>query len=245
LELITKLENLGLSQKKAKIYLATLELGETTVWEIAKRAGLKRASLYPIIEDLISQKLIHRIVRGEKRKLVAADSQEIEGIIRKRNRLLEETLPELKVLGLKKGKTKPRVRFYEGQEGIKIFCNDTLKDKEPIKAFSDVRRAYEIMGPLADEYIEERAKLGIPIKIIVRDDFWGKNHQRRDRGSLRETRLIPKEEFPFEMEVNIYGDKVSFISYNKQNLAVVIIESAEIAKSIGSIFDFMWKRVKK
>ena len=241
MKLITRLENLGLNQKEAKVYLATLELGETTVLEIAKRSGLKRASLYPIIEDLVLQELIHKVIKGKKSKFIATDPEELEKIIRQRNRILEETLPDLKALSFKQGRRKPRVRFYEGKEGIKIFCDDTLKDKKEIKAFSDVRKAYEVMGPLADEYVKERTELGIPIKIIVRDDFWGKNHQKRDKSSLRETRLIPKEEFPFEMEVNIYGDKVSFISYNKQNLAVVIIESAEIARSMESIFSLSWK----
>lgn len=36
------LEKFGLSEKEAKIYLATLELGQATVQQIAKKAGLVR-----------------------------------------------------------------------------------------------------------------------------------------------------------------------------------------------------------
>ncbi len=241
MKLATKLENLGLNRKEAQIYLAALESDETTIQEVAKRAKLKRASLYPIVENLISQGLIHRIVKGKKNKLVAADPKELEKIIQKRNAILKDTLPELEALSFKKGTAKPRVRFYEGEEGVKIFYDDTLREGKEIKTFSDVRKAYEILGPLADEYVRDRVKSKIPIRIIARDDFWGKNNQRRDQSSLRETRLIPKEDFPFEMEVNIYGNKVSFISYNKKNLVVVIIESGEITRSMESIFKLSWK----
>ena len=124
---------------------------------------------------------------------------------------------------------------------MRIFYDDTLRERKEIKTFSDVRKAYEILGPLADEYVRDRVKLKISIRIIARDDFWGKNNQRRDQSSLRETRLIPKEDFPFEMEVNIYGNKISFISYNKKNPVVVIVESGEIARSMESIFKLSWK----
>ena len=93
MKLATKLENLGLNQKEARVYLAALELGETTIQEVARRADLKRASLYPIVNNLISQKLIYQIVRGKKNKLVAADPKELEQSIEKRGEILKDTLP--------------------------------------------------------------------------------------------------------------------------------------------------------
>ena len=41
-----ELQQLGLSEKEAKVYLASLELGSTSVLEISKKAGLKRLYLH-------------------------------------------------------------------------------------------------------------------------------------------------------------------------------------------------------
>ena len=42
------------------------------------------------------------------------------------------------------------------------------------------------------------------------------------------------------MEINIYGNKVAFISYRQEELLGVLIESAEIAKTMRSVFGLVW-----
>ena len=46
------LENLGLSEKEAEIYLALLELGTGTVVEVAKKSGVKRPTAYLVLDEL-------------------------------------------------------------------------------------------------------------------------------------------------------------------------------------------------
>ena len=47
------LSSIGLQQKEAKVYLALLELEQGTVSKIAKLSGLKRPTIYLILDDLI------------------------------------------------------------------------------------------------------------------------------------------------------------------------------------------------
>ncbi len=241
MKLIPQLEFLGLNQKEAKIYLASLELGEATIQEIAKQAGLKRPSLYNLMEGLIKQGLIQPVVRRNRHKFVAADPNDLEKLIQRRNEVLKETLPELKALSNISALTKPRIRLYEGVDGAKVVYQDILNTKKPVKAFSGVKMGYEALGEFADEYIQERIKNNIPIKLIAPNDFWGRDHQRKDKRSKRETRLIPKDKFPFSMEANIYGNKVNFVGFKKGRIVGVIIENPEIAKTMTSIFDFAWE----
>jgi len=244
MKIVPKLQLLGLNQKEAKIYLANLELGEATIQEIASQARLKRPSLYHIIKDLIKRELIYSVVREKKRKFVAADPSELEKIIKRHDEVLKETIPELKALTGTSALTKPKMRLYEGLDGIKVVYQDILDTKKPVKAFSGVKSGYKALGEFADQYIGERIKNNIPIKLIAPDDFWGRGHQRKDKKSKRETRLIPKDKFPFEMEANIYGNKVNFVGFKKGRLVGVIIENPEIAKTMESIFDFAWGCVK-
>ena len=53
--MINQLQHLGLSDKEASVYMASLELGSDTVQEIAKRAEVKRANTYAVIEKLMSK----------------------------------------------------------------------------------------------------------------------------------------------------------------------------------------------
>ena len=46
------LKNIGLSETEAEVYLASLSLGPTTILKIARSSGVKRTSVYTIIDAL-------------------------------------------------------------------------------------------------------------------------------------------------------------------------------------------------
>ena len=52
--LVGALRAFGFDAKEARVYLAGLELGPTTVLELSRRTQLARTTLYPILEDLLS-----------------------------------------------------------------------------------------------------------------------------------------------------------------------------------------------
>ena len=54
---IQDLQQIGLTEKEAKVYLAALELGEKAVQVIAQKAGVNRATTYFILESLIEKGL--------------------------------------------------------------------------------------------------------------------------------------------------------------------------------------------
>lgn len=61
-----QLKQLGFADKEAKVYLASLKLGSNTIQEIARSAGVNRATTYVIIEKLIKKGLMSSIKKGKK-----------------------------------------------------------------------------------------------------------------------------------------------------------------------------------
>ena len=51
-DLLSLVERIGFDDKEAKIYIALLELGEATVLEVGKRAGVKRPTAYLVLDTL-------------------------------------------------------------------------------------------------------------------------------------------------------------------------------------------------
>lgn len=244
MSLLPQLQQVGLNQKEAKVYLATLELGEASIQEIAKRSDLKRTSVYNLIDDLVKRRIIHTVVKEKKRKFIATEPEALKEMILQKERALEEVIPDLKILS-GRAKFRPRVKFYEGIDGIKTVLTDTLIEKGPIKAFLDFEKGYKFLGGFAQRYIKDRVKLGIAAKVIGPANEISRDFKSRDEKSLRETRFIPEDKFPFENEVNIYGNKVSFMTHDEQKPIGVIIESPEIAETMNSIFDLAWKYAGK
>lgn len=90
------LEQFGLAGKKADIYLASLELGSSTVIEIAKKSGVKRTTCYDILLELEKEGFIFETAKGKKRLFSGEDPEKIKSSLSEKERRFSEILPQLK-----------------------------------------------------------------------------------------------------------------------------------------------------
>ena len=130
-----KLKKLGLSEKESKVYLAALELGTSTVQELAKKSGVNRATTYIQVESLRKRGLMSLVDNANKTLFVAERPQRILEILEKKKESIEslentfsKLMPEFEAIYNVK-MDKPRVRFYESDVSNEIFRNLLLKDK--------------------------------------------------------------------------------------------------------------------
>jgi len=244
------LKNLGLSEKEATVYLASLELGSSTIQEIAKKSQISRSTTYEVIESLMKKGLMCALTKGKKRyfaaerpdkllTLIDIKQKELEG----RRKELRAILPELREL-TKLSRERPKVRFYEGKQGIKRIQEDILKTKNlgSIEEFVPLDDAYQLFPAHPRDHRREMDKrINVPEKVI----YTSKKGVilPRKKGPI-ETRFIPIEKFPFHTEITIYGDKVALVSFGRK-LIGVIIESEDIANTLRCMFNLLWKALKK
>jgi sugar-specific transcriptional regulator TrmB len=120
------LQNIGLSKLEAGVYLAILQLGKSLPANLAKKAKIKRPTLYKVIPELKDLGLISETVIGKRKYIVAEDPQSY--LDRKNNELkdFENSIPELRLL-LNTATVKPKIVFYEGIKGIEKLYMETLK----------------------------------------------------------------------------------------------------------------------
>jgi len=57
-QIISQLKNFGLSDKEISLYLAVLANGPTTATNLARAAGLKRPTVYVLLETLLDRGLL-------------------------------------------------------------------------------------------------------------------------------------------------------------------------------------------
>ena len=244
------LQEFGLTERQAKVYLAALELGEGTVSEIAQKAQVERTGTYYVLESLKLKGLTSRFQKINKDKYLAADPKEILNLSKCRQQLIEEYMPEFRAFqGL--SNLKAHVRLYEGTEGIKTVWKKTLEKKnKEILAFSGYRLAEETAQFYGREYVDwglnyikERAKKNIFTRVISEESPQARERQKVDKEELRELRLVPKEKFLFRNEIDILDDWVAVTSYKE--LIALVIESKEFAQTMKNIFELAWDGAEK
>ncbi len=151
-------------------------------------------------------------------------------------------LPEL--LSIYNLKDKPKVKFYEGIEGVKEALEDTLNAKGQILGYAVGADAFEAVGEeYLREYFKKRVKLGIKIRLIAPSDEESLKVISHDKTELRESLVVPSNKFYFSTETNIYNNKILNISW-KEKFAV-IIESREIADAQRNVFELAWLGAKQ
>ncbi len=235
------LEQSGLTKKEARIYLASLELGPSSAQMIAKKAKIKRATTYDVLEALTDKGLVSTIIRSKKRYFIAEDPKRVIKIFKEKQKVLEGALPYLKSI-YNIEEIKPAVRFYEGKEGIKAVWEEVLEDRKEALAFSSAEDLFEALPDYFPSFVERRVKLGIPTRVILRESKRARERKRLGPRELREVRIIPRK-FVYHAMIVIFGNKIAMFSLKKHFMAVVI-ESKRLTEVQRAMFEFIWGKLK-
>ncbi len=246
--------SLGLMDKEPDIYLTLLKTpGAQPASIIATRANLNRTTVYKTLVKLVKKGLVTKTQRHGITCFFAEDPEnrlkvlieEKQKQLGEMNQAMMETLPLLTMLE-DDSDSLPKIRYYEGIEGIKQIYEAVLREGKDQYRYGDITKIYEALGIYTDEYIKKRNEIGITTHAIM--PFYEKDEKelRKNVREHREVLYIPNKYFPIEGEVRIFGNKVAIISLRKESPIGVIIESETIAKMFLSIYMLTWEdNVKK
>lgn len=243
MSLINELQKIGLSDKEARVYLATLELGQATIANIATQSGIKRVTTYPVLQSLIDKGLCSTYNKDKKVYFIAESPETVLSVlhiqkkqIEEREQLIKGVMPQLKAI-YNRQEDKPTVRFFEGMEGLRSMILEQQKstDKEQflVVPSDDLDKVFEV---------EER-KVSYDVRVAQNKKV--KMLYTRQQGSLEarnpgdEYILVPSHDFPISCDLAIFGNKIR-IAALKGKLSGVIIDDENIATTLKSLFRLAW-----
>lgn len=245
-ELAESLEKLGWHEKKAKIYLALLQLGEGSVIDIADKAGLKRTSVYNILPEMVREGIVTTGVKHQKKFFYIENPKNLKQDFQDKISYIDKILPELSAIH-NIIPYKPKISYYEGVGGMKELYQDTLDSLRPgdtIISYTGFKDYYDFMPrEFMDWYVQERVKRKIRIKMIVPDFPTTREILSQAQSTLREIKVVPGGQWQFSADTEIYANKVALISHS-ENFIGVILESKEINLMQRMAFEIMWNALK-
>ena len=241
------LQEIGLNKKEAKVYVALLQLGQDTAFHIAGKTGLKRPTIYVVLEHLKGMGLVSSSKSKKAELFSPVEPRKLYNLFKEKEAKLNEALPSLEAI-YNIPPQKPRVEMFEGLEGVKAVYYDVveyLKKGDEILFFSTLEHT---------DYLKESFKLW---KRILRQ-----NKNTRAREIMRDTaverafaeemgrikdrykiRFIPKELGEIHSDLIIFGNKVAIVSV-KTDIYATVIEDEEIANSYRVFYEMAWKSGK-
>ncbi|MFA7654421.1 MAG: helix-turn-helix domain-containing protein [Candidatus Magasanikbacteria bacterium] len=247
------LKQFGFDDDEAKIYVALLELGPSTVTEITKRAGITRTLGYVVLDKLGMWGLVARVNDGGKKIKYTAEHprnfvqyiKNTRNIWDKRVDSAERLLPEL--LSGYRAEEKPVLRYQEGIKGITTIFEESLHSKSEILSVTDVEswQSPEFWD-WAKSYNRERNRNKVKERILLLDTpkgrEWIKNYRSSPYTVYRwVTREQAKGLLEFGGELNIYDDKVVVALPKKSQRMIAVIESKVFYNILRSMFEIVWE----
>lgn len=240
-----ELEKLNLSPREADVYMALLELGETSIERISLKSKIKRTTVYDVVKMLKDKGLIGTLKRKKRTLYYAEDPRILGNQLEEKKAALNNILPQLLSMANLIDK-KPAIKFFEGIEGIKNVYQDTLNypNQEILMWASTEIYKYFDNDFMWKYYVPKRIEKKIWMRSIGQDLEIVRKIQSRDAKQLRETRFHNFKEFPFDVEINLYGKRKIGIMSFKEEIGLVI-ESEKIYNTLKSIFELNWKMLEK
>ncbi|MCK5624391.1 helix-turn-helix domain-containing protein [Candidatus Pacearchaeota archaeon] len=236
-------KELGFTERETKVYLALLEIGETTVGQITSKTKLQHSKVYETLDKLVEKGLVSYIIVSKTKHFKASDPKEILNIIEDRKRRFKDVLKELE-LKQQYSKSKQVAIVHEGFKSLQALFNriaDELQRGDSYWAFAFKEEYLSETAPLLlrnfhkkleEKKIDDRALGHASVKKEIKNNF-DNNKNIKIRYTNNETPLGT---------IIIKGKVINLIWGDRPT--AIEITSEQIYKQYKKFFDEIWKRAK-
>ncbi|MBT7237880.1 hypothetical protein HN865_03410 [Candidatus Woesearchaeota archaeon] len=242
------LEKLGLTEGEIQVYLALIELGETTTGGITKKANIASSKVYEVLERLMKKGLASYIIKNNIKHYDATPPERLIDFLEEKKDSIEEAqtsirkaIPEIKNKR-KTSKDENKTIVYKGLQGPKIVLKEAIeagRKGEELYGFGTDEDPYKDYLPIAiKQHFLDQKRYKVKWNLLFTKGKW------QSQSPLANIRYLPKG-FNLPIRTMIYGNKVAIVDFNSKPFTTIIIENKDIAKSYKSHFKFLWKQAKK
>jgi HTH-type transcriptional regulator, sugar sensing transcriptional regulator len=238
------LEEIGLSEKEAKIYLALLQVDSDAIPDIAKKTGINRTTVYPVLESLQKKGLVSEVQEGKKVSYVAAPPERLETYVERQRVLFEEkskrlkdVIPQIKSIQRESGE-RPIVKYFEGRDGA-ISAYEEFYEMHN----TETREGYFLYNrdlldaQFTDSEREKFSKIRIGKKVQPVSVYTKKDGEYPFTSQGKRVR-IDGEKYPITADITIIEDRVIATTLGEHPVSI-LIKSKDIAESLASLIRYI------
>ena len=242
IQLTQYLEHIGISKKEIEIYNYLLSVDCAFPIKIAKDTGMKRSTVYVILDLLKEKGLVREIEKGKRTTYQAEDIERIRFFLEERKLKTEEyiknfdtLIPELKATLRKKGEA-PVIKFFEGEDAVAISMSELAENPRfrenldygifPLELISKLFKFKNLK-----RYIDMRIKDNKFFEVAYTSDE-GELATNKDykQAAIR----IDNKEYPLSCDISVFEDEVRFHMLGK-TVYGILIKNQELADTLTSL----------
>jgi predicted transcriptional regulator len=246
--LLSQLEELNLSSNEAAVYLALLEIGQTSAGELIRKTNFHRSVVYETLDKLIDKNLVFKLIKNNVWHFQASEPEKLLNRIKAQEEIAHGLIPNLKDLTKQK---LPEITVYEGIKSYQRFWLESVqrmpKGSTDYVAGSIGGPWVDYLGPISKQYFRIAKKRNIGWKMIVFDiDDYEQTFLKKYPDFRWECRLIDKN-VSKEGNFNIFGTE-SVVLHSATDPMIIEVKNQSLVRVFQNLFNILWdsgKNIKK
>jgi sugar-specific transcriptional regulator TrmB len=230
----------GFSEKEAEVYVSLLQSGETAVYALAKRSGVKPSTVYFTLDNLIEKGAVLRVPNGKKEKFTAKPLEQLLYLLK-----LKVSRLEVIAENFKQDTEKTEVLFFNGFSSLRrlLLENGSLQENNEILGFYGTA---ENIDKEIEEIFKQQNKirnsLGVKVRAIAPESDSLAEWRSTDMLYNRNVKVVPKAIYNSNLSIDIENRKVTIIDY--KNKKGILVKDKDFANTFKQIFEMVWQSQK-
>lgn len=229
--MIKELQNLGFTEKEAKIYVLLATEGELSAPKISKILDIDRRTIYDTLNSLFKKGRISKKKVQNREIFSAVEAKLIKKEFEERLTQFEKIIPQLK----KKEPTKSiEVNILYGTKAIQTLITKALESKSEIFLMGRGGYLIEQLREARHQYIPKINKLNL--KMIQTSEYKNKEFK------PKELKYLSKD-IKFDTAFLTFSNNLYLFSKHKEIFLIEIIDKS-FADTYKKYFKIFWKLAK-
>lgn len=243
-EILKKLEELGLSDKEARVYIALLPRQNTGTSNLIRATGLHGQFVYLALERLEELGLARHVVQSGRKKFSANPPERILALAEEKKFAAQAVVRQLAEQFA--GKHEQSFEVFQGDSAFvahEFALLEQMPDGSTIHVLGGGGHKYvSLMGSDMNDYERRRIEKKVHIRFISTD---GNENYLKIMAQTRpffEYRILPQAA-PL-VDTDIYDNKINFMIYGDPVVAFTFTNK-EVALGYKGFFDVLWSLSSK
>lgn len=238
-DLYKKLEELGLTDKEARVYIALLPRQDTGTSNLIRATGLHGQFVYMALERLEELGLAKHVVQSGRKKFSANPPERIVSLVKEKELTAHTIVRQLHERFA--GKHEQSFEVFQGDSAF-VAHEFALLEACPEGSSIDILagngdKYVEIFGHELNDYERIRIERRVRLRYI---SMSGNPNYLKIMAQTRpffEYRVLPQS--ASEVDMDIYGDKINFMIYGSPVVAFTFTNK-KIAEGYKGFFEVLW-----
>lgn len=234
------LQEIGLSEKESQIYLALLQVDSESIQDIAKKTGINRTTVYPVLESLNQKGLVSEVQDGKKTMYQAAPPERLETFVERQKVILSEhasrlkdVIPQIKSIQRATGE-RPIVKLFEGRDGaisaMEEFFGIDETGGEAYFFYSKDLLDKNFTQEEKDKYLNMRLS-----KKITSESIYTYANGSLESNNTANRLQIDSGKYPITCDIAVYKDIVRITTLG-ESISSILVKSKDLSETLISLF---------